>query len=183
MRIGIFGGSFDPIHHGHLIAAACLAEALELDQVRLVVARAQPLKRTGHGAAAADRAEMVGLAVRGDPRLRADRSELDREGPSYTVDTLRALRTGLPRADLVLLLGSDAAAELPRWHEADAIPSLARIEVFARGDAAAGSRTVPRVDISSTEVRDRVRRGRSIRYWVPDAVADYIAARRLYEEE
>lgn len=183
MRIGVFGGSFDPIHHGHLIAATSLADALGLDQVRMVVARAQPLKRDGHGAAAADRAEMVGLAVRGDSRLRADRSELDREGPSYTVDTLRALREGLPGAELVLLLGADAAAELPRWREAEAIPALARVEVFARGGAGAGSPAVPRVDISSTEIRERVRRGHSIRYWVPDAVAEYIAAHRLYEEE
>jgi nicotinate-nucleotide adenylyltransferase len=182
VRIGIFGGSFDPIHHGHLIAAASLAEALGLDEVRLVVARAQPLKRAGHGAAAADRAEMVGLAVGDDPRLRTDRSELDRAGPSYTVDTLRALRAGLPGTELVLLLGADAAAELPRWHEADAIPALARVEVFARGGGG-GPLAVPRVDISSTEIRERVRRGRSIRYWVPDAVAEYIAAHRLYEEE
>jgi len=183
VRIGVFGGSFDPIHHGHLIAATSLADALGLDQVRMVVARTQPLKRDGHGASAADRAEMVGLAVGDDARLRADRSELDREGPSYTVDTLRALRAGLPGAELVLLLGADAAAELPRWREAEAIPALARVEVFARGGAAAGSQAVPRVDISSTEIRARVRRGRSIRYWVPDAVAEYIAAHRLYEEE
>jgi nicotinate-nucleotide adenylyltransferase len=183
VRIGVFGGSFDPIHHGHLIAAASLADALELDQVRMMVARAQPLKRDGHGAAAPDRAEMVRLAVGGDPRLRADRSELDREEPSYTVDTLRALRAALPGAELVLLLGADAAAELPRWREAEAIPALARVEVFAREGAGGGSRAVPRVDISSTEIRERVRRGRSIRYWVPDAVAEYIAAHRLYEEE
>lgn len=183
MRIGIFGGSFDPIHHGHLIAATSLADALGLDQVRLVVARAQPLKRTGHGAAAADRAEMVRLAVGDDSRLRTDRSELEREGPSYTADTLRALRAGLPGAELVLLLGADAAAELPRWHEADAIPALARVAVFARGGEGEGTLAVPRVDISSTEIRERVRRGRSIRYWVPDAVAEYIAAHRLYEEE
>jgi len=183
VRIGVFGGSFDPIHHGHLIAATSLADALGLDQVRMVVARSQPLKREGHGAPAAARAEMVELAVGEDPRLRADRSELEREGPSYTVETLRALRAGLPGAELVLLLGADAAAELPRWREAEAIPGLAQVEIFARGGAAGGSQAVPRVDISSTEIRARVRCGRSIRYWVPDAVAEYIAAHRLYEEE
>lgn len=183
MRIGVFGGSFDPIHHGHLIAAASLADALKLDQVRMMVARAQPLKRDGHGAAAADRAEMVRLAVGDHSLLRADGSELEREGPSYTVDTLRALRARLPGAELVLLLGADAAAELPRWREAGAIPGLARVEVFAREGAGGGATAVPRLDISSTEIRERVRRGRSIRYWVPDAVAEYIAAHRLYEEE
>jgi len=183
VRIGVFGGSFDPIHHGHLIAATALADALALDEVRLVVARAQPLKRSGHGATAEDRAAMAELAVRGDERLRADRSELAREGPSYTVDTLRGFRAGAPGAELVLLLGSDAALELPRWREAEMIPTLARVEVFARDGSSEGRRTVPQVDISSTAIRERVRRGRSIRYWVPDAVADYIAAHRLYGEE
>lgn len=183
MRIGVFGGSFDPIHHGHLIAASALADALALDEVRLVVARAQPLKQGGHGAPAEDRAAMTELAVRGDPRLRADRSELSREGPSYMVDTLRAFRARGPQAELVLLLGSDAAAELPRWRESEVIPSLARVEVFAREGSAEGRQAVPHVEISSTAIRERVRRGRSIRYWVPDAVADYIAAHRLYREE
>lgn len=183
MRLGVFGGSFDPIHHGHLIAAGTLAEALGLDQVRLVVARRQPLKRDGHGAPAEDRAAMVELAVRAHPTLRVDRRELEREGPSYTVDSLRAFRAEWPGAELVLLLGSDAARELPSWHEADTIPSLARVEVFGRDGTAAGGLKVPRVEISSTAIRARVRAGRSIRYWVPDAVAEYIAAHRLYRED
>lgn len=183
MRIGVLGGSFDPIHHGHLIAAGALADALALDEVRLVVARAQPLKQAGHGATAEHRAVMTELAVRGDGRLRADRSELSREGPSYTVDTLRDFRAREPDAELVLLLGADAARELPQWRESEAIPSLARVEVFAREGSAEGRRTVPHIDISSTAIRERVRQGRSIRYWVPDAVADYIATHRLYGEE
>ena len=184
MRIGVFGGSFDPIHHGHLIAAAALAEALALDEVRLVVARQQPLKGGGHSAPPEDRAAMVELAVRGDPRLQASRAELERDGPSYTADTLRSFRAEQPRAELVLLLGADAAAELPRWREADAVRALARVEVFSRNGGAAewGGLRVPRVDISSTAIRALVRAGRSIRYWVPDAVAQYIAARRLYRE-
>lgn len=182
MRIGIFGGSFDPIHHGHLLAAASLAESLGLDEVRLVVAARQPLKRPGHGAAPEHRAEMVELAVLGHARLRADRTEIAREGPSYTVDTLRALRAEREGAELVLLLGADAARDLPRWREPEAIGSLARVEVFSRAGEA-GTHPVPRVDISSTAIRARVREGRSIRYWVPDAVADYIAAHRLYREE
>jgi nicotinate-nucleotide adenylyltransferase len=183
VRIGVFGGSFDPIHHGHLIAVGTLADALELDEVRLVVARRQPLKREGHGAPAEDRAAMVELAVRGHPKLRVDRRELGREGPSYTVDSLRAFRAEWPDAELVLLLGTDAARELPSWREADAIRALARVEVFGRDEDSAGVLAVPRVEISSTAIRARVRAGRSIRYWVPDAVAEYIAARRLYRDE
>jgi nicotinate-nucleotide adenylyltransferase len=183
MRIGVFGGSFDPIHHGHLIAAAFLAEALGLDEVRLVIARRQPLKESGHDAAVEHRAEMVELAVRGDPRLRADRSELAREGPSYTVDTLRALRAERPEAELVLLLGADTALTLDRWREPDQLGQLCRVETFAREGIGEAGTQVPRVDISSTAIRARVRAGRSIRYWVPDGVADYIVAHRLYREE
>ncbi len=182
MRIGVFGGSFDPIHHGHLMAAAFLAESLELAEVRLVVARRQPLKADGHAAAAEDRAAMVELAVRGDPKLRADRRELEREGPSFMVDTLRELRAGQSDAELVLLLGVDAATQLEQWREPEEIWKLCRVETFAREGIGEAGIQVPRVDISSTAIRARVRAGRSIRYWVPDAVAEYIAARRLYEE-
>lgn len=188
MRLGVFGGSFDPIHHGHLLAATVLAEALGLEEVRLIVARQQPLKAGGggagsHHASPEDRAAMVEAAVAGSPWLRTERMELQRPGPSFMVDTLRALKAGRPEAELVLVLGSDAAAELPQWREADAIRTLARIEVFARGrarEAGGAGVAVPRVDISSTAIRARVRAGLSIRYWVPDAVADYIATHRLY---
>lgn len=182
MRIGIFGGSFDPIHHGHLLAATSLGETLGLDEIRLVVAGLQPLKGNGHGASGEYRAAMVELAVRGSERLCASRAELGRSGPSYTVDTLRAFHAERPDAELVLLLGADAARELPRWREADAVRDLARLEVFGRAGEG-GAHSVPRVDISSTEIRARVRQGRSIRYWVPDAVTEYIAAHRLYRNE
>jgi nicotinate-nucleotide adenylyltransferase len=182
VRIGVFGGSFDPVHHGHLLAASALAESLGLDEVRLVVAGRQPLKRDGHSAPPEDRAAMVELAVRGDPRLVAHRAEIAREGLSYTVDTLRGFRAEHGGVELVLLLGADAAHDLPRWHRAEEIAGLARVEVFSRAGEA-GGHPVPRVDISSTDIRARVREGRSIRYWVPDAVAEYIASRRLYRED
>jgi len=182
VRIGIFGGSFDPVHHGHLLAATALAESLELDEVRLVVAARQPLKRNGHSATAEDRAAMVELAVQGNPCLTASRAELGRAGPSYTVDTLRAFHAEQRDTELVLLLGADAAEELPRWHQSETIRGLARVEVFSRAGEG-GAHPVPRVDVSSTDIRARVREGRSIRYWVPDAVAEYIAAHRLYRDE
>jgi nicotinate-nucleotide adenylyltransferase len=182
VRVGVFGGSFDPIHHGHLIAAACLAEALALDQVRLVIAARQPLKAEGHAASGEHRAAMVELAVRGDPRLRAERCELEREGPSYMVDTLRVLRAELPEATLLLLLGADVAAGLDQWREPDAIWALSQVETFAREGIGEAGIQVPRVDISSTAIRARVRAGRSIRYWVPEAVAEYITTHRLYRE-
>lgn len=185
MRIGVLGGSFDPIHHGHLIVAQVLRERLALDEVRLIPAGAQPFKAGHHQASPEDRAAMVALAVSGEPGLVADRAEVERPGPSYTAVTLRDLAGRFPGAELVLLVGSDAAAELSAWHDAAAIPALARVVPFARAgvaDAVAGTVPVPAVTISSTEVRQRVRAGRSIRYWVPDGVADYIAAHRLYRD-
>ena len=187
MKIGLFGGSFDPVHHGHLIVGQAAAEALDLDELRFVPAREQPFKLGQHAAPAADRAAMLELAVQGAPRLSVERLELERPGPSYTVDTLRALVARHPGAALTLLLGADAARELEDWHEAGALPGLARIVVFARGSTAvpdsrliAGVVEVPRIEISATEIRGRGRAGLPIRYWVPDAVARYVAQHRLY---
>jgi len=185
--IGLFGGSFDPVHHGHLIVARVAAEALELDELRFVPAREQPFKRGLHGAAPADRAVMLELAVAGSPGLSVERIELERPGPSYTVDTLESLREREPGSAFTLLLGADAAAELDAWHRAEDLPGLARIVVFARpgtpipcSPLISGTIEVPAIDISATEIRRRARAGAPIRYWVPDAVAEYMARHRLY---
>lgn len=185
--VGIFGGSFDPIHHGHLLIARVIAEKLGLDHVRFVPALEQPLKHEGHRSSATHRAAMVALAIDGERGFMLDRIELDRPGPSYTVDTLRALREREPGIDPVLLLGADAAFDLPRWKEGAAVLQLARVAIFAR----AGTDTpaipgawkqvdVPAIGISATAVRERARAGRSLRYWVPDAVAEYVVAHGLY---
>jgi nicotinate-nucleotide adenylyltransferase len=185
--IGLLGGSFDPVHHGHLIVAQVAAEALGLDELRFMPAREQPFKRGRHAAPAADRAAMLELAVAGVPGFAVERAELERPGPSYSVDTLEALRTREPGAAFTLLLGADAALELEAWHRAAELPRLARIAVFARpgtpipaSPLIAATVEVPAVEISATEIRRRVRTGRPIRYWVPDAVADYVARHRLY---
>ncbi|MGN6393200.1 MAG: nicotinate-nucleotide adenylyltransferase [Gemmatimonadales bacterium] len=185
--VGLFGGSFDPIHHGHLIVARAAVEALGLDELRFVPAREQPFKQGRHGAAPADRAVMLELAVAGSPGLSVERIELERPGPSYTVDTLEALRAREPGAAFTLLIGADAAAELDAWHRAKDLPALARIVVFGRAGAPvpsspliAGSIEVPAIDISATQIRRRARAGAPVRYWVPDAVAEYMARHRLY---
>ena len=188
--VGVFGGSFDPVHFGHLIVVRAVAEAANLAEVRFVPAREQPLKAGTHGAPAADRAAMLDRAVAGEACFRVERLELDRPGPSYTVDTLRELRAREPGHRFALLLGADAARDLPQWKEAAALPGLATLVVFARPGAAVPAglpdRTVvveaPQVDISATAIRARVRAGRSIRYLVPEAVADYIATHRLYRD-
>ena len=185
--VGLFGGSFDPVHHGHLIVGRVAAETLGLDSLRFVPAREQPFKQGLHGAPAADRAAMLDLAVAGSAGFAVERAELERPGPSYTVDTLRELHAREPGIRLTLLVGADAAAEIEAWHQAERIPALADVVVFARaGVPVPASRLiartieVPAIEISATGIRRRVREGRSIRYWVPDPVAEYVTSHRLY---
>ena len=180
------GGSFDPVHIGHLVAAEAVADALGAT-VRFLPAREQPFKRAAHGATAEQRAEMLELAVAGNPRFRVERVELDLPTPSYTVRTLRALAAREPGNRFTLLLGADAAAELSGWREVEALPELADLVVFARPGAAVPRHSlirrvveVPALDVSATLVRERARLGRSIRYLVPEAVRGYIAAHGLY---
>ncbi len=183
------GGSFDPIHHGHLLAAQSLYETLGLSAVWLVPAGQQPFKAGQHAASAEDRAAMVALAIDGVPHFKLERLELERPGPSYTVDTLQALRSRLPGQRFGLLVGADAAKDLPKWHLADVLPGLAEVIAFGRGGLPAEAHPlvsrqveVPVVQISATEIRRRVAGGRSIRYWLPEAVAQYIARRGLYRK-
>jgi nicotinate-nucleotide adenylyltransferase len=186
MRIGVFGGTFDPPHIGHLLAASDAHEALSLDRVIFIPAAGQPLK-SAIVAPPADRLAMVTALVGDDPRFAVDPIEIERGGLSFTVDTLRALRDRWkPDRDLalVLLLGADAAATLPQWREPNEVMQLAEVIVLTRGESsttavgrAINTRTV---DVSSTEIRARVRAGQSIRGFVPEPVAAYIEGRRLY---
>jgi nicotinate-nucleotide adenylyltransferase len=185
--IGLFGGSFDPVHHGHLIVAQVAQEQLGLDEIRFVPAREQPFKRGRHRSSAEHRAAMLKIALAGSSSFSVETAELNRPGPSYTVDTLEELRRRDPSVELLLLLGADAAAELPAWHRAERVQQLARIVVFARPGAKvpdsqwiSSTIEVPAINISATGIRERVRCGRPIRYWVPDGVAEYISSHRLY---
>lgn len=182
----LFGGSFDPVHVAHMMVAEAAADELGAT-VRFLPAREQPFKRAAHQASAEQRAAMLDLAVHGNPRLRVERIELGLPTPSYTVRTLRALAEREPGNRLLLLLGADAARELAAWWEVEALPGLADVVIFARPGASVPrhpliSRVipVPSIDLSATEVRERVKQGRSIRYLVPDAVREYIAAHGLY---
>lgn len=195
-RIGILGGTFNPPHVAHLICAQEAAAQLGLDTVTLLPAGRPPHKPVEDEPGAEHRLAMCALAAAGDQRLMVSRMEIDRPGPSYTLDTLKALGE---RGDqeLTFIVGGDMAASLPDWHEPEAVLALARLAVAERAGArrerilraVAGLRgvrerlcflDVPRVDISSSMVRARVGAGRPIRYLVCDAVADYIAAHGLY---
>ena len=193
MRIGIFGGTFDPPHTGHLIVAGDAADALELDRLWFIPNASQPLKGDVT-ASARHRLEMVRLLVGPDPRFGVDTIEVDRTGPSYTVDTLTAYADRYPDARRHLLIGADAAAAFPDWREPGRILELAEVVILQRaastGAPVEGGRADPltgarrlrtrRIDISSTEIRERIRKGESIRGFVPDPVAAYIAAAGLY---
>jgi nicotinate-nucleotide adenylyltransferase len=189
MQVGVFGGSFDPVHNGHLSAARACQSAVPLDFVLFVPAAAQPLKPQGPLAAAMDRVQMLELALRGEPKWLVSTLEIDRGGVSYTVDTLRQFSEERPDDALYLILGEDALGDLENWREPEEIRRLATLLVVQRPGAAAPDPPaaanvihVPMepLDVSSSEVRDRLGRGEPIDSLVPPAVAAYIAKRGLY---
>lgn len=182
----LFGGSFDPVHVGHLVVAEAAAEQLGMT-VRFVPAREQPFKGSAHEASPAQRAEMLDLAIAGNARFTVERVELDLPVPSYTVRTLRALAQREPGNRFALLLGADAVRELAAWFEVEALPAHADVIAFARAGTppvqhplVQRSIAVPALDVSATDIRARVRAGRSIRYLVPEPVRAYIAQHGLY---
>ena len=190
-RLGVMGGTFDPIHNGHLEIARRACESLGLSGVLFVVAGDPWMK---HGRA------LTQAAIEGDVRFAASRMEIDRAGETYTVDTLRELRRILPaHVELCFLMGADAAARLGEWREASELGGLARFAVVSQRDDVVlderglsrlakiiGAREIlqvemPRMDVSSTDLREKVRQGRSIRDEVPAVVADYIESHGLYQ--
>lgn len=201
-RIGLYGGSFDPIHFGHLISARSLAEQLSLNRVVLIPAMLPPHKQTSELTDARHRLEMARLAVQGDPLFEVSDAELHRAGPSYTFDTVTQFRQQLgPLVELFWFIGADSLPELPSWYRVAELVKVVRIVTAARPGwtrpdpvhliAAVGPPAArqlledcletPRIDISATDIRARVRSGLSIRYLVPEGVASYIATQRLYK--
>jgi nicotinate-nucleotide adenylyltransferase len=199
-RVGLLGGTFNPPHLGHLVCAQEALDQLALDRVLLVPAGVPPHKRIEADPGAEHRVAMCRLAVAGDARFEVSRVDVDRPGPSFSVDTLRALHGQAPGDDLTFIVGGDMAHSLPEWHEPEALLALAALGVAEReevrradileriaGLAGAHERvrffSMPRIDISSTLIRRRAAAGRPLRYLVPDAVADYIAAELLYRAD
>jgi nicotinate-nucleotide adenylyltransferase len=189
-RLGVFGGTFDPIHLGHLRAAEVAREAARLDRV-LFLPSGQPPHRDSTLASGLDRYAMVSLATAGHGAFAASDLELRRDGPSYTLDTLLALRERWPQAEPFLILGSDAFAEIGTWREPRRVAELCTLVVIDRPgaegvpqDPLPGARVlrVPGVTlpVSSSAVRRMRQEGRSVRYLVPAAVADYMEKRELY---
>jgi nicotinate-nucleotide adenylyltransferase len=200
MRLGLFGGSFDPVHYGHLLLAECCREQCELDQVWFLPAGVPPHKQDRDLTPAGQRIEMLELAIAGHDRFAVSRYETEQGGISYTVDTLRHFRDEDPDGELFFLMGADMLNDLPNWRDAATVCSLAVPAVVRRAGAAEPDFRclngispaeriqviqrhqveMPQVDISSTEIRRRVGRGLSLRYLTPRAVQKYIQTHRLY---
>jgi len=197
VRIGVLGGTFNPPHLGHLVCAQEAYLQLELDRIMLMPAHTPPHKAVEDEPGVAHRLELCRLAVQGDEdRLEVSDIETVRPGPSYTVDTLQELRSRAPDSELFLIVGGDIAAGLPQWHQAERALSLATLAVAERRGTArsevegalhglrGGERArffqMPTIGLSSTMIRERVRAGEPIKYFVPDVVATYIDEHGLY---
>jgi nicotinate-nucleotide adenylyltransferase len=196
LRVGILGGAFNPPHLGHLVCAQEALVQLELDSVLFVPVGEAPHRELQDDPGPEARLEMVELAIADDDRFTASRIEMDREGPSYTVDTLKELREQSPKDELFLILGGDQAAALATWHEPEMVLERATLAVFERmswgrnaivikiGRMPGAERVryldMPLIQVSSSSIRRRVREGLPIRYLVPDKVVEYIATHELY---
>jgi nicotinate-nucleotide adenylyltransferase len=198
VRIGVFGGTFDPPHVGHLLLAADARDALRLDRLIFIPAGAQPFKiETPPVASGQDRLEMVRLAIADDANYAVDDAEIARKGLSYTVDTLEQLSGRHKGAELFLLLGADTLAGFPNWRKPERIRELATLAVMQREGESSGNESskagragggdggvvrvsTRRVDVSSTEIRERLRAGKSVKGFVPESVERFIEARGLY---
>ena len=189
MRIALFGGSFDPVHHGHLLLAQDALEQLQLDRLLFIPAGINPHKlQSAPKADGSKRLRMLQAAIAGEERLGVEPLELHREGPSYTVDTAEALQERWPQARLFLLLGEDNLPKLHTWHKIERLKQLVEFVCFGRStEETSPSATATalhlsrRVDISSTEIRQRIAAGLSIRYLVPESVRAFIYAHAIYQ--
>ncbi len=183
-KIGIYGGTFDPVHHAHLILAREAAERFELARIIFVPAAISP-HRTAPVASAEARLQMLRAAITGEPLFEIDECELHRPPPSYTIETIELLREKRRGAQLFLLLGDDNLAGLPRWRRFEELREVVTFVVLPRARTEVSHEYLSvkrRVDVSATEIRERVRTRESIRYFVPAVVREIIDARGLYQE-
>lgn len=188
MKIGILGGTFNPIHYGHLILGEQVLGQLKLDRVIFVPTFVPPHKSNKDVIGAGHRLKMIELAARGNPHFAVADIEIKRKGKSYTVDTLREIKKQYPNADLYFICGSDLVSEIPRWKNVEEIYKLAKFVLAKRpgfGRRLSGKNflkiNVAQVDISSSLIRDLVKQKRSIRYLTPDSVVKYIEKHGLYK--
>jgi nicotinate-nucleotide adenylyltransferase len=186
MRIGIYGGTFNPVHHGHLILARQALEEFKLDRLIFVPAAESPFKIQNHTAPPSDRLAMLRLAIAGEDRFSVDPLEIERGGISYSIDTVKMFRTRNPEAELFFLVGEDNADRLTEWHRFEELKKLVCFVVLSRSEDFESSQypvVQRRIEISSTEIRNRVAKQDSINYLVPESVKHYIEQHQLYQGE
>lgn len=187
-RVGIFGGTFDPVHHGHLLLAEAALEQLDLDRILFIPAALSPFKQDRPpGASPEQRLRMLRLATAFEPRFEVDDRELHRDGPSFTLETVRSLLGDHPGVRFLLLIGADNLGDLHRWHGIDELSNLVDFAVLDRnGDPAVNSCGFPvvkrQINLSSTEIRERLARGLSVRFMVPAPVYDMIMSEHPYPD-
>ena len=185
-KIGIYGGTFDPVHHAHLILARDALETLGLDEIIFVPASISPLKKTAPVASGELRLAMLRAAIKGEPKFVADDCELRRPPPSYTIDTIEKVRQRNRHTAIYCLIGEDNVQTLRKWHRFDELEKMVHFVILDRtGQPPTSSYPVidRKIDISATEIRTRVASGRSIRYLVPPAVEEIIRREKLYLEQ
>jgi nicotinate-nucleotide adenylyltransferase len=186
LRIGLYGGSFDPVHHAHLILARQALEDLRLDRVVFIPAAESPFKPGSMRASAEDRLGMIQLAIRGEPVFDVDSIEIRRAPPSYTIHTARAYRARHPDDKLIFLVGEDHLPTLPKWNDYAELTRIVDFVVLSRSNQIARadySVIQKRIEISSTEIRGRVGKNLPISYLVPESVVRYINEKNLYQGE
>jgi nicotinate-nucleotide adenylyltransferase len=185
-KIGIYGGTFDPVHYAHLILARDALENLDLDEVLFVPAAISPLKKAAPVASGELRLAMLRAAIKGEPKFAADDCELRRPPPSYTIDTVEEIRRHTNHAAIYCLIGEDNVDRLTKWHRFTELKKMVQFVVLDR-TGQPPTRSYPvierKIDISATEIRNRVASGRSIRYLVPPAVEEIIRREKLYLEQ
>jgi nicotinate-nucleotide adenylyltransferase len=192
VRLGVMGGTFDPIHNGHLVAASEAAAAFNLSEV-IFVPTGEPWQKTRKVTKSEDRYLMTVVATASNPRFKVSRVDIDRAGPTYTIDTLRELRVLHPDADLYFITGADAIAQILSWRDVDQIWGLAHFVAVSRPghqmtlpehpEGAISVLEIPALAISSTDIRQRVSAAKPVWYLVPDGVVQYIAKHQLYVGE
>ena len=192
-RLGVMGGTFDPIHHGHLVAASEVAAQFDLDEVVFVPTGAPSFKQDVEVTPAEHRYLMTVIATASNPRFTVSRVDIDRGGPTYTIDTLRDLKADRPGAEFFFITGADALAQILSWRDHDELWDLAHFVAVSRPGHVLSTDGLPTDDvsqleipalaISSTDCRDRVQRGNPVWYLVPDGVVQYIAKHHLYRSK
>jgi len=185
-KVGILGGTFNPPHHGHLLIANEVMSSLQLDTIWFMPNHEPPHKKKPESVRDMDRLHMLKLAVEGNPAFTIQPIELEREGPSYTVDTMKLLKTEYQDHQFFFIIGADMIEYLPKWHDIDVLVNLVQFVGVERPSYSEETDypvlyvNVPSIEISSSMIRERVRSGKTVRYLLPDSVIEYIEEKHLY---